>query len=102
MSKKRIYISGPISGTDDWLERFARAEADIEKMHAAIGEEVEVINPARIDMPKGTTWQQYIDISLQMLRGCDGIYMLANWRFSKGAKLERLYADGSGMVIFYE
>ena len=26
MRKRKIYISGPISGTDDWKERFERAE----------------------------------------------------------------------------
>lgn len=102
MSKKRIYISGPISGTDDWEKRFAGAEKGLRILYSAAGEEIEVVNPAKIAMPEGTTWQQYMDISLQMLRGCDEIYMLAGWRTSKGAQIERLYAKGSGIKITHE
>lgn len=102
MRKRKIYISGPISGTDDWKERFTRAEKELRVLYSAAGEEIDVINPARIEMPEGTTWQQYMDITLQMLRGCDEIYMLAGWRSSKGAQIERLYALGSGIVVYYE
>ncbi len=102
MSKRKIYISGPISGTDDWEERFTRAEKDLRGIYSAAGEEIEVVNPAAIVMPESTTWQQYMDITLQMLRGCDEIYMLAGWRSSKGAQIERLYAIGSGIVVYYE
>jgi hypothetical protein len=102
MRKRKIYISGPISGTDDWKERFTRAEKELRVLYSAGGEEIDVINPARIEMPEGTTWQQYMDITLQMLRGCDEIYMLAGWRNSKGAQIERLYALGSGMEITHE
>ena len=102
MRKRKIYISGPISGTADWKERFERAEKELRVLYSAGGEEIDVINPARIEMPEGTTWQQYMDITLQMLRGCDEVYMLAGWRNSKGAQIERLYALGSGMEIMHE
>lgn len=102
MRKRKTYISGPISGTADWKERFERAEKELRVLYSAGGEEIDVINPARIEMPEGTTWQQYMDIALQMLRGCDEIYMLAGWRNSKGAQIERLYALGSGMEITHE
>jgi hypothetical protein len=102
MRKRRIYISGPISGTDDWLERFADAEYDLKMQRATIGEEIEVINPAKIVMPEGTSWQQYMDITLQMLRGCDEIHMLPGWQRSRWAQIERLYAEGSGIAVHYE
>lgn len=100
--KRRIYISGPISGTDDWKERFAKAEKNLRVLYSAVSEEIEVVNPASIRMPESTTWQQYMDITLRMLQGCDEIYMLAGWRSSKGAQIERLYALGSGMKITHE
>ena len=102
MRKRKIYISGPISGTDDWKERFERAEKHLRVFYSAAGEEIEVVNPAAIAMPESTTWQQYMDITLQMLRGCDEIYLLAGWRSSKGAQIERLYALGSGIQVTHE
>lgn len=102
MSKRKIYISGPISGTDDWEERFTRAEKDLRGIYSAAGEEIEVVNPASLRMPESTTWQQYMDITLQMLRGCDEIYMLKGWQRSKGARIERLYALGSGIQVTHD
>jgi hypothetical protein len=36
------------------------------------------------------------------LATCDGIYMLRSWRSSKGARIERIYAQETGKFIAYE
>ena len=71
----KVYISGPISGTDDYIERFAAAEKYLQKRG------YEVVNPARenASLPEGTRWQEYMGESLKMLCGCDAIFMLRNW-----------------------
>ena len=50
--KKRIYISGPISGTKDYMERFSSAEKKLAEEGYA------VLNPAKVNaqMPEGTTY----------------------------------------------
>jgi hypothetical protein len=37
-----------------------------------------------------------------MLDGADAIYLFNNWEHSKGANLERAYADYQGKIMLYE
>lgn len=92
---KKVYISGPITGTKDYLARFE----EIETAFARQG--VEVINPAKVNanLPESTTWEEYMRISLCMLGMCDGIYMMEGWQQSRGASLEYAYARGMGITV---
>lgn len=94
---KKVYISGPITGTKDYLEKFE----DIETALVLIHQGVEVINPAKVNanLPKSTTWEEYMRMSLCMLSMCDGIYMMEGWQQSRGAKLEYAYAKGMGITV---
>lgn len=93
-----IYISGQITGTDDYMERFAEAEKQLTERGYT------VINPAKINanLPENTPYKRYIDISLELLRGCDSIYMLDGWEESKGARLEYYYAETMGYKILHQ
>lgn len=93
----KIYISGPITGTDDYLGRFAAAEARITAAgHAAM-------NPARICacMPE-SEWHEYMQVAMVLLRQCDTIYMLNNWQGSEGAKRELVKASEWNMKVIME
>ena len=94
---KKVYISGPITGTKDYLERFERIETALGLVHQG----VEVINPAKVNanLPESTTWEEYMRISLCMLGMCDGIYMMEGWQQSRGATLEYAYAKGMGITV---
>lgn len=92
----RIYISGKITGTTDYMERFAAAEKYlIEKGHT-------VVNPAKVNgmMPEDMTWKEYMKMSLCMLQLCSAIYMLPGWEDSPGAILEHHEAVKMDMLIF--
>lgn len=93
-----IYISGKITGTDDYLQRFERAEKHLNSMDI-----VDVINPAKVNsyLPE-LSYSQYIKISLCMLEMCDTVYMLKNWENSVGAKLEWEFAKANNYKIMYE
>lgn len=97
MSKK-IYISGAITGTSDYMERFAEAE----KMLAKSG--YEVVNPARVNaqLPKNTSHDEYMEMSFCMLKMCDIIYMLDGWKDSHGAGLEHEKALEEHIPIWYQ
>ena len=97
--KPRVYISGKITGTTDYLERFAKAE---EKLKA---DGYAVLNPARVNacMPDGTTWDEYMKVSFTLLNMADVIYMLDGWRDSKGANMEYHQAENElGLRIMFE
>lgn len=94
----KIYISGPITGTTDYMERFTKIQKELEYRG------YEVINPALINsnLPKSTTWEEYMRVSLVMLEMCDAIYLLKGWRNSKGATLEYNRARQWGLKIHEE
>ena len=92
----RIYISGPITGTTDYMERFAAAERKLLENGWA-----EVVNPAEknAQFPAGTCWETYMGESLKMLCECDAIYMMRGWGGSRGARLELLVAQELGLRV---
>lgn len=94
----KIYISGAISGTTDFMERFAKAEKELtEKGYS-------VVNPAKVNaqLPIDTGYEEYMKMSFCMLDMCDGIYMLKGWSKSCGANRELGYALAKDMIIMYE
>lgn len=93
----RIYISGSISNTTDYIERFTKAQEKLEK------QEYEVVNPAI----SGTTfpaftYEEHMTVDIALLGLCDGIYMLKGWEQSRGANREYGFALGKGMEIMFE
>lgn len=98
MAKKiRVYISGPITGTTDYMERFEETEK-------RLNGEYSVINPAKVNsnMPEDTTHEEYMKMSICMLSMCDAICMLKGWEYSLGASQEMIYAVNNGIRIFEE
>ena len=94
----KYYISGPITGTANYIERFAVEEKELTERGYS------VINPAKVNaqLPDDTTYEQYMKMSLIMLDMCDTIYMLAGWKNSNGACLEYQYAKTLGKNIIFE
>jgi hypothetical protein len=90
-----IYISGKITGTSDYMDRFAKAE----KALRAKG--WEVVNPAKENLPKNLPWEEYMKHDVKLLAGCDAIYMLDGWRQSRGACLERELALNLKLEVLY-
>jgi len=94
----RIYISGPITGTTDYKERFAAAE---EKLKA---NGYEVVNPARVteSLPESLTREQYRGVTMRVMALCDSGYMLKGWVKSGGAYSEHTSMLCNGFKIIYE
>ena len=94
----RIYISGPITGTDDYMERFSIAEEKLKK------DGYSVINPAAVNskLPLDTTYEEYMTMSISMLDMCGAIYMLNGWEKSCGSNREYGYALANNYIILKE
>ena len=91
----KIYISGAITGTDDYMERFAKAEKELTEQGYS------VVNPAKVNaqLPEDTTYEEYMKMSILMLDMCDAIYMMNGWDKSKGACIEYGYAMAKNLTF---
>lgn len=94
----KIYISGAITGTTDYMERFAKAEKELTEQGYS------VVNPAKVNaqLPSDTTYEDYMKMSFCMLDMCIAIFMLKGWKKSCGANREYGYAMAKDMIIMYE
>ena len=101
--QKTIYISGKITGTEDYEERFRKAEMNLSKRGFI------VLNPVRTGKwlerhlaPKIPTWVEYMKQDIKAMMSADCIYMLKGYRESKGARLELFLAKILKYEIIYE
>lgn len=101
--QKTIYISGKITGTEDYEERFGKVEAELSSKG------FNVLNPVRggkwlekFLSPKFPTWSEYMKQSIKSMMMADCIYMLKGYRESKGARLELFLAKILQYEIIYE
>ena len=81
VKKLRIYISGAITGTDDFMERFQKAEDFLKEKG------LRVLNPAHANsyMPEDATYEEYMKIGLTLLDMADAIYRAVTNRCLKRA-----------------
>ncbi len=95
---KKIYISGPITGHEDYMQRFSAA-TELLREQGYI-----VYNPAAVNsmMPPETDYEEYMAIAMTMLSFCDAIYMLSGWQESKGANREYGYALAKHLDVRFE
>lgn len=98
MKKIKVYISGPITGTTGYMERFAATE-EILKAAGFV-----VVNPAKVNaqLPEETTHAEYMATSIAMLEMCDAVYFLTGWQESKGCNIEFEYAYEHKHIIMFE
>ena len=91
---KSVYLSGKISGLSPSAAR--KKFMEVRLMLKGV---TQVINPFEIGLPdelrwisEGVSekerWERHMDRDLDLLRNCDCIYMLDNWKESTGAIIE--------------
>lgn len=93
----RIYLSGKITGTDDYIERFEEAEREVkEKFPAA-----EIVNPVKEVIAKVTdasAYEKVIAFCLSLEKDCNAIYLLRGWEESNGAQIEHEFAKEHKLI----
>lgn len=90
-----IYISGKIHGDPSYKAKFKHYEQKI----AATYRESVIVNPAVLTGKLDN--KDYMPICLAMIDACDAIYLLPDWHLSKGATLEKAYAEYQGKNVLY-
>ena len=92
---KTIYISGPMTG----YENFNRKEFN-HKANILTDVGYNVLNPATL--PNGLSQLQYMSICQSMVLASQSIYMLIGWQASEGAKAELALAQKIKLEVIYE
>jgi len=96
--KKRIYISGAITGNENYKEEFAEAEKTIR----AAGDIP--INPAKLcDVMPESEWKAYMAVCIAILAEgkIDVVYFLKSWRVSLGSRIEHNLAENLNKQITF-
>lgn len=100
---KKIFISGKITGLKEaeYKERFSAAEQKLmdEQGYA----HKDIINPSKLkDVLPELDYEQYMRVDLTLLDMCDTIYMLDNYKDSRGAQRELAHAIEQNKRIIWE
>lgn len=106
MTAPILYLAGPISGTDDYAERFDAADYALRQegyetrnpaKHAGLRTPLEKAKPySRFTpgrRPPKPSWHDYMRQALRVLAQVDGVALLDDWEDSRGATWEQLIAS---------
>lgn len=98
----RIYISGKVTGDENYKYKFKRAEEDIYTKYALFEPKVESM-PSKDHLKlDDKNWDECMIESLACLNSCDTIYMLRDWKDSTGACIELGYALAQNMTVIFQ
>ena len=102
---KIIYIAGAYS-SDSRHQQYLNVKHATEATHRLLCEGYSVVCPiityAFFDWVYDLTNRTFMDADLVLLRRCDAIYMLNNWKSSKGARAEYKLTKMLGLEIIFE
>ena len=88
----RLYLSGKITGHDNYKEYFAAGRAKLENAG------YEVCDPTTFDFPGDIHWAEAMKYDIREMLQCDGVALLPNWKESKGALIEARLAKSLGII----
>lgn len=93
---QKLFISGRVSGLkpDTVRKNFSK----VERKYRDIG--YDVVNPTKI-CSRDWCWLRCMVVCLYALYKCDIVYMIPNWKKSRGARIEHLFARILGKGIHY-
>ena len=102
-TSNKIFISGKITGERirECVHKFEDAEYELVMRHGFFINNV--VSP--LELPGihfGIPHAEAMKICMEALKECTHIYMLKDWKESKGATMEHEWAKENGLEIIYE
>lgn len=96
--RRKVYLSGPISGYD--YEERRMTFSRLAEVMRKVG--LEPVNPMENGVPKDAASEVHMRADLKMLLECDSIMMLNGWKRSLGARVEHEVALSCGLLVMNE
>ena len=97
-----IYLSGKITGTPDYEDRFKAAELELRKLGHIVINPVEIGKALEQSVPFDLWHDDYMAIDLHFLKRADAIYLLKGYENSMGAREEHTKAVAWGKRVYFE
>lgn len=96
---QRVYISGPVTGVEDYKNHFLTAEYRLKRAGYSPVNPVKIIERAQTKRGRALSHDECMKICLRQVASCDGMYMLKGWPNSSGAREERELAIKRGLFF---
>ena len=96
--KKKVYLSGPISGVD--MEECRRNFENVKKFLEFSG--FLCVCPLENGLPYNSPTREHLRRDIELLMGCDAIYMMERWCHSAGCVLEFQVATAIGLEVMFQ
>jgi hypothetical protein len=94
-----VYISGKITGLPIEEARHYFVEA---AKHLQIQGHTPCDPMLHVPFNEDWQWSDYMKADIKLLLNCDAIFMLHNWKESRGAKIEHDLAFALEMKVMYQ
>lgn len=95
----KVYVSGKITGTSDYEEKFAERAYELKKAGYTPVNPVPLIKWRSSILKRELTHAECMKFCLEWLSDCEGINFLPDWQNSPGAKEEHDFAVAHDKVI---
>lgn len=103
--KTKIFISGKVSGCDFEETKMKFRLSSVDVIIYGIHNHLEIekmINPVELGLTFSNSWLKCMAVTIWHLLPCSHIYMLKDWKESKGANVERWISKRTFKTIIYE
>lgn len=93
--KKKVYISGPITGIP--YDKCRKAFSEVQQRLEAMG--YETVNPLENGLPAEAAYEEHMKADIAMLLRCDCIYAMKGWTGSNGCMTELAVCKATGIQL---
>lgn len=98
MENIKIYIGGKVSGLtpEEFHSKFNSAKDTVKKRYP----NAEILVPVDL-CDDNWGWEHCMDVCLDALWTCDVLYLMPDWKDSKGSFIEKKVAEKLGIKVLY-
>lgn len=96
MKQEKCYIAGMITGLDNHKELFEKAKREVISLGLI------PVSPLEINHSENSSWNDFMKEDLKVMLTCENVYVINNYRYSKGAMIEVNLATVLAINVIYQ